>query len=258
MKDATPSTEIKENNDNIILTQSMKLFHKTNINSLNNSTEYTQDKIKNEPNSNQNNIFANTFNKDEDGSKISLNKDELYETFLMFHNYLSTKQQQNQIKKNITKNSDISDFNLGNEEENKNISISNIQRYNQSNLKKSYKKNLEDLQSLNNSKIKRNKYMNECFNFNKKNINNINKEYSYDFSSNNNLDSYSTFKGNSLLIRKKNKNKLNIANINNKTTTESKKIKGNNNINKTTNGFEKKEVIDYKNKSKEKELIYRD
>ena len=53
----------------------------------------------------------------------------------MLQNYLSSTQQQNKIKENIKINHDISDFNIGSEE-NKNNNISGIQKYNKNNLKK--------------------------------------------------------------------------------------------------------------------------
>ena len=105
---------------------------------------------------------------------------------------------------------------------------------------------MEDYQFLNTNKTKRKKFINEFFTFNRKNIKNINKEFSYDFSANNNIDSYSFFKENSFLIsKKKNKNKLNTLNITNK-TTESKNLKDSYYVNK--------EIFDYKIKNKEKEL----
>ena len=203
MKDETPNKEINENSDNIILTQSVKLFQKNDINSINNSTEYTQNKTKNESNFNQDNILVN-----KNDSNTLLNKEKFSENFLMLQNYLSSTQQQNKIKENFKINRDISDFNIGNEE-NKNNNISGIQKYNKNNLKKNNKINLEDSQFLNTNKTKRKKFINEFFTFNRKNVNNINKEFSYDFSAKNNIDSYSFFKENSLLIIVKRKIKIN-------------------------------------------------
>ena len=228
---------IELNNDNKNICISNSKIPDSNKNSENKTEDCTQKQNKNETNSDNN-------------SKISLNKEQLYETFLLFQNYLSENQKE-QIDK---KNNETSQFNIGNEELNKNF-VTSMQLYKQNNVKKNTEENLNDLKSLDYSKRKRKKFLNESFTLNAKNIVN---EYSYDFS-NNNTDTYSASIGDSIQFMAydllNNKKKLNDVNACNQTTKskESKNIYNNLNNNKANKVFKKKEIVDYKNK--EKELI---
>ena len=190
---------IELNNDNQNFSSSNNKILNSNKNSENKTQDCNQKQNKNETNSENNN-----------NSKISLNKEQLYETFLLFQNYLSTNQKE-QIN-----NDSISQFNMGNEELHKNF-ITSMQLYKQNNIKKSTEENLNDIKSLNFSKREK-KFLNESFTLNAKNISN---EYSYDFS-NNNLDTNSASIGDSLQLMAydllNNKNKLNEVNACNKTT----------------------------------------
>ena len=235
------------NQDNQEINKNKNLDKKKVISSNNNTNDTTKNKIEETINSDKNNINNNT-------EYININKDQLYETFLLFHNYLSTKQI-NPSKIDIKEIDDISSFNLDNESLNKK-NVPNIQFYKKNNLKKNSKENSHDLKSLNFSKINQKKYINESFTINTKNVSN---EYSHDFS-NNNLDTYSASIGDSIqimaydLLNNKNKKKLNSMNITCK-TTKSRDIKNayNNLTNKTNKSETKGEISDYKNKSKNKE-----
>ena len=210
------------------------------------TTDCSQKQNKNEVNSDKSNQNIKI---NENNPKISLNKEQLYETFLLFQDYLSEKHK----NKFDNKTNDISQFNLDNEEQNK-IMVSNLQLYKQNKIKKNSKTNLNDLKNLNHGKKTRKKYINESFTSKTKNINN---ECSFDFS-NKNMNTYSGSIGNSLqiiaynLLNNKNKNKLNAINISNKTTKlkETKNICDNLN-NKTIKNIKKREIVDYKNKENE-------
>ena len=219
------------------------------INSNNDTNDATKNKNEEKINSDKNNMNNNT-------EYININKDQLYETFLLFQNYLSIKKINPQKKIEIKEIDDISSFNIDNNESQNNKNPSNIQFYKQNNLKKNSKEIQHELKSLNFSKINQKKYINESFTINTKNLSN---EYSHDFS-NNNLETYSASIGDSIqimaydLLNNKNKKKLNSMNITCK-TTKSRDI--NNNYNNMTNKINKseikEEISDYKNKSKNKE-----
>ena len=179
MKVETPNQDNQEINKNKNLDKN-KVFS-----SNNNTNDTTKNKIEEIINSDKNNINNNT-------AYININKDQLYETFLLFHNYISTKQI-NPSKIDIKEIDDISSFNLDNESLNKK-NVPNIQFYTKNNLKHNSKENSHDLKSLNFSKINQKKYINESFTINTKNVSN---EYSHDFS-NNNLDTYSASIGDSI------------------------------------------------------------
>ena len=238
------------NQQNPEITKNKISIDKKIITSNINTNDTTKNKIQENINTSKNNTNNTDY--------INMNKDQLYETFLLFHNFLSLKQN-NAQKIDIKEIDDISSFNLGNESQNQR-NIPNIQFYQQNNLKKNSKEISNDLKSLNYSKIKRKKYLNESFTLNNKNLSN---EYSHDFSSNN-LDTYSASIGDSIqvmaydLLNNKNKKKLNSMNITCKTT----KSRDNKNIlnkinNKTNKSETKREISDYNNKAqnKENELI---
>jgi hypothetical protein len=197
MKVETPNQENQEDDKN------KNSEEKKMINSNNETNDATKNKNEEIINTDKNNI-----NNNNSTEYININKDQLYETFLLFQNYLSTKKI-NQKKIDIKEIDDISSFNIDNENQNKK-NVSNIQFYKQNNLKKNSKEVVHELKSLNFSKINQKKYINESFTINTKNLSN---EYSHDFS-NNNLETYSASIGDSIqmmaydLLNNKNKKKI--------------------------------------------------
>ena len=257
MKVETPKQKEKENNFSKILTISNNKNDNSNeINTLNSeiiTNDCTQKYDKKEINSDKDNINKNENSK----STIFLNKDQLYETFLEFHNYLSSMQNKTE-KNNNQKNKDISNFDLDKEIKDKNI-VSDLQFYRRNNIKGKTQENSYDVKSLNFSKINGNKYINESFALNTKNLCD---EYSYDYI-NNNLESYSASIGDSLqiisydLLNNKKKKILNTGNLSCeiRKSRDNKKIDNNNLNNKSLKIEEKRKITDYKNKNKETELI---
>ena len=257
MKVETPKQKEKENNFSKILTISNNKNDNSNeINTINSeiiTNDCTQKYDKKEINSDKGNINKNENSK----STIFLNKDQLYETFLEFHNYLSSMQNKTE-KNNNQKNKDISNFDLDKEINDKNI-ISDLQFYRRNNIKGKTQENSYDVKSLNFSKINGNKYINESFALNTKNLCD---EYSYDYIGNN-LESYSASIGDSLqiisydLLNNKKKKILNTGNLSCeiRKSRDNKKIDNNNLNNKSLKIEGKRKITDYKNKNKETELI---
>ena len=265
MNEETPKQEkIEIDRNNKILFISNKTIKNpkefNTIYSKNATNDYTQKQSNEKLNTNKDNNNEDKNVNNNTNSKISLNKEQLYETFLLFQNYLSSNKNNFENNNNNLNKDEISPFNLDNEEKNKKIS-SKLQLYNkQDKSNKNTKDIFNEYKNLNFSKVSKKKYINESFASNTKNLSN---EYSYDFS-NINLDTYSASIGESLqimaydLLNNKNKKKLKSTNVTCKSTKsrEIKKIYNNSN-NKLIKSDDKREICDYKNKNKESELIFK-
>ena len=263
MNEETPKQEkIEIDRNNKILFISNKTIKNpkefNTIYSKNATNDYTQKQSNEKLNTNKDNNNEDKNVNNNTNSKISLNKEQLYETFLLFQNYLSSNKNNFENNNNNHNKDEISPFNLDNEEKDKKIN-SKLQLYNkQDKSNKNTKDISNEYKNLNFSKVSKKKYINESFASNTKNLSN---EYSYDFS-NNNLDTYSASIGESLqiiaydLLNNKNKKKLKSTNVTCKSTKsrEIKKIYNNSN-NKLIKSDDKREICDYKNKNKENELI---
>ena len=262
MYEETPKQEkIEIDKNNKILFISNKTIknpkESNTINSKYTTNDYTQKQNIDKLNSNKDNENENQNINDNTYSKISLNKEQLYETFLLFQNYLSSNKNNFEINNNQNKD-EISPFNFDNEEKNKKI-LSKLQFYNKQNKPKSITKDISNnFKNINHSKVSKKKYLNESFASNTKNVSN---DYSCDFS-NNNLETYTASIGDSLqimaydLLSNKNKKKLNSMNVTCK-STKSREIKNicNNSNYKQLKSDDRREISDYKNKNKENELL---
>ena len=263
MYEETPKQEKIEidSNNKILFISNKTIKNQKESNTINSqyaTNDYTQKQDNEKLNSNKNNENENQNINDNTNSKIFLNKEQLYETFLLFQNYLSSYKNNFENNNNQNKDEEISPFNLDNEEKNKKI-LSKLQFYNKQNKPKNTTKDISNnFKNLNHSKVSKKKYLNESFASNTKNVSN---EYSCDFS-NNNLETYSASIGDSLqimaydLLNNKKKKKLNSMNVTCK-STKSREIKNIcNNLNyKQLKSDDKREISDYKNKNKENELL---